>query len=117
MATAALSGKDGSVDIGGAVSEARNWEIELTSEAQDATTYDSSGWREFIAGLKGGSGTFESLNARLAVGAHATGTFAISGGPSIEGALHIDSYKPGVPVDGVVMYTYAFTFSGKITSS
>lgn len=113
----ALSGKLGSVDIGGAVSEARNWEIELTSEALDATTYGSSGWLEFIAGLSGGSGTFESLNARITVGLKAAATFAIPSGPSIAGSIIITGYTPSAPVDGVVTYTYAFTFTGVITSS
>lgn len=117
MATAAISGKNGSVNIGGAVSEARNWEIELTSEALDATTYDSSGWMEFIAGLSGGTGSFESINARIAVGSHAAATFAVTSGPSIAGAIIITSYTPGAPVDGVVIYTYNFTFTGTITSS
>lgn len=116
MATQALSGKDGTVVIGSAVSEALDWEIDLTCEALLATSYDSSGWDEFVSGIKGGSGTFKSLNARIAVGA-ANATFAIASGPSIAGAIIITNYKPGVPVAGLVGYEYTFNFNGQIVSS
>lgn len=115
MATAAIAGLNGSVNIGGAVAEARNVSLSLDSDSPDATTYDSAGWKEFIAALKGGSGSFETLvTPTLAVGVHAAATFAVAGGESYAGKIIIQTVTPAAPVDGVAAYGYTFVFSGVI---
>ena len=114
MSTAAIAGLNGSVDIGGAVAEARNVAITLDSDAPDATSYDSAGWKEFIEGLKGGNGSFETLvTPTLAVGVHAAATFAVSGGESYAGKIIIQNVSPSAPVDGVAAYSYTFLFSDR----
>ena len=116
MATAAISGKDGSVNIGGAITEVKKWDCKLTGEALNATSMDGSGWDEFILGLKGGTGTFETIKGDVAIGAHAAATFAVTAGPSISGAIIITSKGYAVDVAGVVTYSYDFTFNGVISS-
>ena len=116
MVTAAIPGLNGSVDIGGAISEARNIGLSIDCDSYDATSYDSGGWKESIAGLKGGSGTFEMLvTPTLAVGVHAAATFAVAGGESFAGRIIIQTITPAAPVDDVANYGYTFIFSGAIT--
>lgn len=118
MATAAIPGYNGSVNIGGAILEARNINITLESDSPDATSYDGSGWKEFIAGLKGGNGTFEAIvTPTIAVGYHAASTFAVAGGESYAGALIMQTVVPAAPVDGVANYSYTFVFTGVITKT
>ncbi len=115
MATLAIAGLNGSVNIGGAVAEARNISLSIDCDTYDATSYDSGGYKEAIAGLKGGSGSFEKLiTPTLAVGVHAAATFAVAGGESFAGKIIIQTVTPVAPVDGIAAYGYTFIFSGVI---
>ncbi len=115
MATAAIPGFNGSISIGGAVSEGRNINITLECDTYDASSYDSGGNKEAVAGLKGGNGTFEALvTPTIARGFHAAAAFAVAGGESYSGAIIIQSVVPAAPVDGIANYSYTFMFTGAI---
>jgi len=56
----ALSGKSGSVYIGAnKVAEISKWSLDCKADNLDVTNFDSQGWKEFLAGLKEWSGSFE----------------------------------------------------------
>lgn len=56
----AIAGKDGSVYIGtNKVAEISSWSLDLGADDIDITSFDSAGWKEFLAGLKEWSGSFE----------------------------------------------------------
>lgn len=56
----ALAGKGGSVYIGAKkVSEISSWSLDLGADDIDITSFDSNGWKEYLAGLKEWSGSFE----------------------------------------------------------
>lgn len=116
MATSAIAGYNGSVDIGGAVAEVFNLDWDELAEALDATSFDStSNFREFVPGLLGGNGSFESFTADIATGAHAAATFSIAGGRSASGKIVITRKGTGSPVDGLQTIAYDFTFNGVIS--
>ncbi|MDQ7794149.1 MAG: phage tail tube protein [bacterium] len=56
----ALSGKSGTVYIGAnRVAEIAKWSLDCKADNIDVTSFDSEGWKEFLAGLKEWSGSFE----------------------------------------------------------
>ena len=116
MVTGAIAGYNGSVNIGGAIAEVFNLDWDELTEALEATSFDSAGnSKEFIPGLIGGNGSFESFVADIATGAHAASTFSIAGGRSASGAIVITRKGTGVPVAGLQTVAYDFTFNGEIS--
>ena len=56
----ALAGKGGSLNIGAnKVAEIANWSLDLGADDIDITSFDSEGWKEYLAGLKEWSGSAE----------------------------------------------------------
>ena len=75
MATSAIPGFDGQVlisdDAGvtfNKLGELRDMTINIEAELIDATSHDSGGWREFIAGLKNWTISHEGLYIQTNVG-------------------------------------------------
>ena len=108
---AAIAGYTGTVD--GACNEIKSWEVTLTTDVLDATDFCSAGWREFVAGLQGGTGTITSTERY-------TGTSSIvlansAGGVSISGNVIWNEESITNNVDGLMEYTQSFTFNGAVT--
>ena len=56
----AIAGFGGAVKVNGQkVAEISNWSMELDADDIDVTSFDSDGWKEYIAGSRGWSGSFE----------------------------------------------------------
>jgi predicted secreted protein len=56
----AITGIGGAVKLGAnKVAEIGNWTLDLGADNIDVTSFDSNGWKEFLAGLKEWSGSFE----------------------------------------------------------
>jgi predicted secreted protein len=107
----ALAGKSGAVKLGAnKVAEISNWSLDLGADDIDITSFDSNGWKEYLAGLKEWSGSIEGnlktndtdgqkaiFSAWLA-GTPLTFTFEVSSGVSFQGEAFV---KPSieVPVD------------------
>lgn len=99
-----------------------NWTLDIERETIDATTFDSGGWREFVHGLGGFSGSFEKYwlngeifselgNEQLIL------ILYVNAGPSKiryegYGILNTDSIE--TPVDGLVSESIDFQGDGKI---
>jgi len=110
---AAIAGYTGTVD--GACNEIKSWSVTLTTDVLDATDFCSSGWREFVAGLQGGTGSLTSTERY-------TGSSSISlansaGGVTIAGDVIWNEETIENSVDGIIEYTNSFTFNGAVTVS
>ena len=117
MASNAICGSGGSVTGPGAT-EIVSWEITQTVDAIDATSMSSLGWKERVACLKGASGTFKSIGSSSTVGAHAGCQFKdAAAGYTISGAIIISKITVGTPVDGIVSFDHAFSFTGSIVAA
>jgi len=123
----AVSGKGGAVKIGAnKVAEIANWSLDLGADDIDVTSFDSNGWREYLAGIKEWSGSFEGnykandTNGQKAIlsawlsGTPLTFTFEVSSGVSFEGQAFV---KPSieVPVDDKASFSCDITGTGALT--
>jgi hypothetical protein len=111
MATTAICGTGGSVDLGG---EITSWSAQLESTAIEATSMASAGWREYLACLTSASGTFESLTSVGGVGAQTGVTFATGGSASITADIIITDVTQSVDVNGLVTHKYSWVSTGEI---
>lgn len=107
---AAISGKTGTVD--GACNSIKSWEVTISTDMLDATDFCSNGWREFVEGLKGATGTITSTERY-------TGSSTISlansaGGVTISGSVLWNEESITNDVEGLVEYTQNFTFNGAV---
>lgn len=117
MSSAALCGSGGSITTIAGVTEVTNWNFDRTVDSIDATSMSSSGWKEKVACLKKGSGSFTSIGAPAAVGA-ASGVFKVSAtGNSISSAIIITEVTTNTPVDGIVSFNHSFVSTGTITAT
>jgi len=108
---AAIAGYTGLVD--GACNEIKSWEVTITTEMLEATDFCSNGWREFIAGLKGATGSITSTER---YSGSSTITLANSaGGVSISGDVLWNEESFENTVDGIIEYAQSFTFTGEAT--
>lgn len=122
MSTVAISGKNGSVAVTGGTgdvgSEIKNWDTSIELDLEDATSFDSEGWKEFVAGLQGATGSLTAVGSIPTLGSVTTLTLQTgntSGDLELTGAAFINVAAVGTPVDGVVEYSGSFTFTGAVT--
>ena len=123
----ALAGKGGAVKLSAnKVAEISNWSLDLGADDIDVTSFDSNGWKEYLAGLKEWSGSIEGnlktddtngqkaiLNAWLN-GTKLSFTFEVSSGVSFQGEAFV---KPSieVPVDDKASFSCDITGTGALT--
>jgi len=98
-----VTGVGGAVKLGSnKVADIGNWSLDLGADHIDVTSFDSNGWKEFLAGLKEWSGSFEGnyvyddTNGQKAIIA------AWLAGQSLELALEV---MPGVTFVGSAFFT------------
>jgi predicted secreted protein len=107
----AVTGTGGSVKLGtNKIAEISNWSLDLGADDIDITSFDSEGWKEYLAGLKEWSGSIEGnlktndTNGQKAIlyawinGEALEFVFEVSSGVSFQGEAFV---KPSieVPVD------------------
>jgi hypothetical protein len=114
MPTTALSGKSGSVG-GTAASEIKRWSCDISAESLDASSMDSSGMRDYVAGIIRGEGSFDAVGTVPAVGSVNLVLTTASGGNSLTGVAYIDKVTYTTEANGLVNYGATFKFSGSIT--
>jgi predicted secreted protein len=123
----AVTGTGGAVKLGAnKIAEISNWSLDLGADDIDITSFDSQGWKEYLAGLKEWSGSIEGnlktddtngqkaiLNAWLN-GEKLTFTFEVSSGVSFQGEAFV---KPSieVPVDDKASFSCDITGTGALT--
>ena len=108
---AAIAGKTGTVD--GACNEIIGWEVTISVDMLDATDFCSEGWKEFVEGLSGATGTITSTERY-------TGTSTISlansaGGVTIAGSVLWNEETISNQVAELIIYSQGFTFTGAVT--
>jgi len=123
----AITGTGGSVKLNtNKVAEISNWSLDLGADDVEITSFDSNGWKEYLAGLKEWSGSIEGnfvaddtngqkaiLNAWLA-GEKLEFTFEVSTGVTFEGEAFV---KPSIeaPVDDKASFSCDITGTGALT--
>ena len=122
----AITGYGGAVKLSAnKIAEISNWSLDLGADDIDITSFDSQGWKEYLAGLKEWSGSIEGnlkpddtngqkaiLNAWLS-GEKLTFTFEVSAGVSFQGEAFV---KPSieVPVDDKASVSCDITGTGAL---
>lgn len=122
MATTAITGKNGTVvstgspgDVG---DEITNWDATLEIDLEEATSMDSGGYKEFIEGLTGMTGSFTAIGTPPVIGAVTDLALAVGatvGDLKFTGAAIIQNLGTTTPVDGRVEYSCDFSYTGAIT--
>lgn len=114
--TTALAGYEGSVTGVAGTAEITSWTISLTQDVLDATSFDSSGWRQFVAGLKGATGSMTAKGLDFDLGATASAVFTTkAGSKTFTASILINESTTSVPVDGIIEYSCSFTVCGEVT--
>lgn len=118
-------GLSGSVKVGGSAWCVTSWNLDDTCELADVTTSCSSGYREFIPGLKSASGSFTApwdLNANpyatppaLKKGSLVSLELHVSTSSYWAFSAYIESVNVTVDVGDVIKYTVNFKSTGAIT--
>jgi len=108
----AISGKTGLVD--GACNDIVSWTVDLETDLLDVSSFCSEGYKEYIEGLKGGTGTLESY-ARYSGTSSIVLTNSAVGSVSISGDVIWNSESIENAVSGIQTFTHGFTFTGAIT--
>ena len=123
----AVAGKGGAVKLGtNKVAELSNWNLDLGADDIDVTSFDSDGWKEFLAGLKEWSGSIEGnfdsgdTNGQKAIlaawlaGTELTFTFEVASGVTFQGDALV---KPSieVPVDDKASFSCDLQGTGALS--
>jgi len=123
----AITGKGGAVLIGSnRIAEISTWSLDPDNDDVDTTNFDSDGWREFLAGLKQWSGSFEgnfvpgdttgqkALFAAWVNGQPVNLVLQVEPGVRFSGQAYV---KPSVevPVDDKATITVDFQGTGPLT--
>ena len=114
-----IAGYNGQLDWGAIVDSdmayrTNAWSLDVVADALDATDFTSAGWREFIAGLKGWTGSIELFvdsTKRIQpsdVGATAALKLYLSDGQYLNGSGICIGWHPAVSVDGIETQTLDF---------
>jgi len=123
----AVTGTGGAVKLGASkVAELSSWSLDLGADDVDVTSFDSNGWKEYLAGLKEWSGSIEGnlktddTNGQKAIlaawlaGTKLTFTFEVSTGVTFQGDALV---KPSieVPVDDKASFSCDITGTGALS--
>lgn len=111
------AGYGGSVSAGALVAGIKSWTLDYTVDMLDTTDFGSSGDKEYIAGLKGWSGTFDGNKDGLAqaLGASVTLTLTETASVNWQGKAFLTGLAINTAVDGLVGYSYTYMGTGSIT--
>ena len=110
----AISGKTGIVVFTAGSLCATSWDVNFDVERLDASTFCSDGWKEYIAGLKGATGSVTSLEWRAIDPSTLSLVTLTNDDVVFSGSAFLNTAVTS-PVEGRVEYTYDIQFSGEIT--
>lgn len=108
-----VSGKTGYIQVYGAtVTGIKNWSMEHTFTMLDVTGFDSSGHKNYIAGVDDWKGSFSGFKDGVVLAIGTSGTIGLVESTTANqlwtGTVIVSGRKPTVAVDGVVEYSYDF---------
>ncbi|WP_256846913.1 phage tail tube protein [Paenibacillus sp. Pae108] len=124
----AISGQGGSVKVGAnRVAELGQWNLDIEADTLDTTTFDTNGWKSFVAGFRSWSGSFEGqwnmedttgqkvLQDAVLGGATVTLELNVDATHKYIGTAIITSQSVGVSVDEISSVSFDFQGSGEMT--
>jgi hypothetical protein len=123
MANLSVSGKLGTITGVTGVTEISDWNVSIESEALDATSKNSQGWKEHILGLQSASGSIKAFgNAMppLPTDAIQTVTLALVTDADLSVTITAEAILSNIDVSspmGVVEFSADFTFTGEVVVS
>lgn len=119
---ASISGKSGSVTLTNADNYVKSWTLDYDAGLYETTNFDDSGYRTYITGFTGWTGSFECnySTANTAIPG-ATGTIVLKTSTGSAGFWSGDVVITGMsvntPVDGLVTQNYTFQGTGALTAN
>jgi len=112
--TTAKAGCGGSID-GPDGAEVRKWDVTVSQELLDVTSFASDCWRTFIGGVKSGTGSYEGVGAALpSIGSTANAIFLVGVTEVFKGDILISDVNVVTDVGAEVVYNATFSFCGAI---
>ena len=125
---AAIAGKSGSARLGAnTIAEVTSWSLDISSEMLDSTSLGDD-WKEFIAGLRGATGSVEvkwdvvsdangqaALQTAFLNGTAVTLDLYVNATKYYTGSAYISSLSVEDPVEDLVTATFEMQFSGAVT--
>jgi hypothetical protein len=120
---ASISGKNGSVTFSSGDTYVKSWTLDYNADLYETTNFDDSGYRTYITGFTGWSGSYDAnySTANTAVPG-TTGKITLKSSTETAGGVwYGDVYITGmtinIPVDGLVTQNYTFQGSGILATS
>jgi predicted secreted protein len=121
---AAIAGKGGSIEVSGAQTMIKSWSINDAADALDVTSFDSSGIRQYVGGLRGWSGSFTanwtSENTAVPGGTAISFTGRLgstTAGHLLKGNIIVTGIAYNCDVAGAISMDYSFQGTGNLNSS
>lgn len=119
MATAyPLAGKDGSVTGASTAAKIRSWEGTIELDLHEVTNFDSNGWKEFVRGLRGMTGTIRCVGDPPAIDGTGASSIALkegTGGYMISGSALLSNFRFNVDIGAEIGHEFDYTFNGEAT--
>lgn len=112
MATTAIAGYSGTISGVGSNAEVTKWEIKVTAKKLDATSFASGGWRDYVVGLIGATGSADTNTPPPAQGTTASISFTTTA-VTITGSAIITKAATTTDVSGKVTHSVEFKFTGE----
>lgn len=116
-----LAGKGGGVTVGVAVWKLSSWTLDMQTDALDVTNFESSGYKENIAGLTSGRisarGPFDSTAMALTAGTSYTFTLEVSSTVSYTVTARVTNISTTTDVTRPVEVSITAESTGSFTAS
>lgn len=112
---AVISGKNGTVNAGGAISDATSWSLSMTSNNPSWASSNTSGYKKRVAGIMDTSGSYSakwSASIPVAGSLVSSAAFTIDGTNTWTLDIIIDSVNLEVDMDDGDVVGYSVDFSG-----
>jgi hypothetical protein len=114
--TTALHGKGGSLTGMTGSSEIHDWTLNLTQDIADVSSFDYD-FRMHVAGLKGGTGSFNAVGSPPVMGAYSDAVFrtGTDNDPKVTCDVILTTINIVATVEDAVRYSADFTICGEWT--
>jgi len=109
-----VAGYSGNITWSNKDTRAKGWTLDLGADVLDTTDFDSAGWRNALAGLKGWTGTVDCNMDSTAINPSTVGAAAsaiklyIDATTYFVGDAFITGWSPSITVDGLEGISLSF---------
>jgi len=112
---AVISGKNGTVNVGGAITDATGWSLSLTSNNPAYGSSDTAVYKKRVPGIKDTTGSYSAKynGGVVSVGSeHASAAFTLDGTTTWTLDVIVDAVNLEVDMDDGDVVGYSVDFSG-----